>query len=275
MNIHLPNTRPGWNTTDMEILENPLEWLREFQDGWLSNYERSGVADWSLYIPPKNLAVPHSRGISLADSRLILITTAGAYFPGHHTPFRGQDSLGDYSIREIPVATSLESLTFSHPELDADVIQQDPQTVAPVRLLQEMVAKKQLGSLAPAFLSYSGFQPHAIRIVKELVPQILKAAREYGAHAALIVPAGRLSIQSAGLVARALEVNHIAATLTGWDHTSIEQTAPPRGTATALSPSCPLGAPGDEAQQRRVLEATLGMLEKHAPAGIHVLDEAA
>lgn len=258
----------------MEILENPLEWLRDFQDGWLFKYERSGVADWSIYTPPVNRSVPHSRGISLADSRLMLITTAGIYYPGCHEAFKHQTSLGDYSLREIPIVTPLDRLAFSHPDLDTQGLQQDPQTVAPVELLQEMVAEKKLGSLAPVFLSYSGFQPHAIRIVKELVPQVLKAARAYGAHAALIVPAGRLSTQSAGLLARALEVNNIVTVLTGWDRSQIEQTAPPRGTVTRLPSSSPMGAPGDVEQQRRVLSATLALLEQHAPTGIHELDEA-
>ena len=258
----------------MEILENPLEWLREFQDGWLSAYERSGEADWSLYVPPVNRSVPHSRGISLPDSRLILITTAGVYYPGCHEAFKHQTSLGDYSLREIPVATPLDRLTFSHPDLDEQSVRLDPQTLAPVKLLQEMVVKKELGSLAPVFLSYSGFQPHAIRIVKELVPQVLKAARAYGSHAALIVPVGRFSMQSAGLLARALEVNHIATVLTGWDRAQIEQTAPPRGTVTRLPSTSPIGVQKDVEQQRRVLKDTLALLEQHAPTGIHELDEA-
>ena len=43
-------------------------------------------------------------------------------------------------------------------------------------------------------------------------------------------------------------------------------TAPPRAVYTKLNTGRMLGAPGDAAQQRRVLEATLGMLEQDAPA---------
>lgn len=253
--------------TDMEILENPLEWLRAFQDGWLATYERTGIADWSLYASPNNRIAPSSNGIRLAESRLLLVTTSGAYFPGKHQPFDTRP-LGDYSIRLIPTATRLQDLALSHPDLNLMYAGQDPETLIPVRMLQGLVAEGVVGSLAPVFVSYCGFQPHAIRIVKELVPPILKAAREHHAHAALIVPAGRFSIQSAGLVARALEVNRIAATLTGWDHDEVRQTAPPRATVSGYTAATPLGEPEDHAQQSAALRATLALLEKNAPTGI-------
>ena len=42
-------------------------------------------------------------------------------------------------------------------------------------------------------------------------------------------------------------------------------TAPPRATYTRLNTGKMLGAPGDRAQQRRVLEATLALLAQDAP----------
>lgn len=273
MNIHLPNPRSVRSTTDMEILENPLEWLREFQNGWLSEFENSGISDWSLYSPPKNASAPTSRGIDLSNSRLVLITTSGAYFPGTHAFFNCAHPLGDYTIRQIPTAAEPQDLVYSHPDLEQDWADTDPETVLPLKLLRSLVKEGRIGSLAPVFISFCGFQPHAIRVVKELVPAILKAVKQQHAHAALIVPVGQLSIQSAGLVARALEVNYIATTMTCWDGDQARETAPPRGTATGLPPTTPVGMPGDLDQQRRVLEATLGLLEKDAPTGIIDLDE--
>jgi len=273
MNIHVPNPRTGRLITDMEVLENPLEWLRTFQDGWLSKLEKSGVIDWSLYNPPKNSTAPNSRGIKLANSRLMLISTAGAYFPGKHAFFNCAHPLGDYSIRQTPTVIALEELAISHPDLDLSYAEQDPEVLLPIRQLRQMVKEGKLGSLAPVFISYCGFQPHAIRIVKELVPAILRAVKQFNVHAALIVPAGKLSIQSAGLVARALEVNHIATTMTCWNGDMARESAPPRGTATHLPGSSPLGRPGDQEQQRRILDATLDLLEQDAPTGIIDLDE--
>ena len=272
MNIHLPNPRAGRHTTDMEILENPLEWLQEFQDGWLSTFETSGAIDWSLYVPPRNLSAPNSRGINLSESRLMLITTVGAYCAGKQSFFNSAHPLGDYTIRQVPIAANIENLSIAHPDLDLGYANQDSEVILPIQHLQQMVSERIIGSLAPVFISYCGFQPHAIRIVKELVPAILKAVKQYHVHAALIVPAGALSIQSAGLVARALEVNDIATTMTCWDGDLARQTAPPRGTATTLSSDSPVGLPGRKAQQRKLLEATLALLERDAPTGIVNVD---
>jgi hypothetical protein len=64
-----------------------------------------------------------------------------------------------------------------------------------------------------------------------------------------------------GLIARALEMEGIATTLTSWNAGRTRVTAPPRATFTRLD----RGAPHDIAQQRRVLEATLALLAQDAP----------
>ena len=69
-----------------------------------------------------------------------------------------------------------------------------------------------------------------------------------------------------GLIARLLEQEGIATTLTSSQPGMTRPTAPPRAVYTKLNTGKMLGAPGDVAQQRRVLEATLGMLEQDAPA---------
>lgn len=273
MNIHVPNTGSLRSTTEMEILERPLEWLRAFQDFWLSSPDKNEKFDWSRYTYPQNTMAPHSRGISLSKSRLLVITTSGAYYPAAHKPFQTHQPLGDYSIRVIPTAAPLEKLTFGNPHFDHQFVEKDPQVLLPLDHLQEMVGAHLLGSLAPVFVSFYGFQPHAIRVVKELIPNILSVAREYQANAALIIPAGHLCIQSAGLVARALEVNHIATTLTAWDADMAMLTAPPRLTASYLPAGSTMGMPGDRAQQLRVLSSTLKLLEVTAPTGVIYLNE--
>ena len=68
-----------------------------------------------------------------------------------------------------------------------------------------------------------------------------------------------------GLVARALEMAGFATALTTWNAGVTRLTAPPRATFTRLARGATLGRPGDAAQQRRVLEATLALLEEDAP----------
>jgi hypothetical protein len=48
---------------------------------------------------------------------------------------------------------------------------------------------------------------------------------------------------------------------------------PPRAAYTELVRGATIGAPGDKAQQRRVLEVTLGLLAQDAPVDPVYLDE--
>lgn len=68
-----------------------------------------------------------------------------------------------------------------------------------------------------------------------------------------------------GLIARALELTGIATTLTSWNADRTVPIKPPRATYTNLARGATLGRPGDLAQQRRILEATLALLEQDAP----------
>jgi len=76
-----------------------------------------------------------------------------------------------------------------------------------------------------------------------------------------------------GLVARALELGGVATTLTSWNAGVTRLTMPPRATFTRLGRGATLGRPGDTAQQRRVLEATLNLLARDAPLEPVQLDE--
>jgi hypothetical protein len=76
-----------------------------------------------------------------------------------------------------------------------------------------------------------------------------------------------------GLVARALEMNGIATTLTTWNAGVTRLTAPPRGTFTKLARGATVGNPHNTAQQRRVLEATLALLAQDAPVDMVRLNE--
>ncbi len=76
-----------------------------------------------------------------------------------------------------------------------------------------------------------------------------------------------------GLIARALELDGVATTLTSWNAGVTRLTMPPRATFTRLARGATLGRPGDAAQQLRVLEATLALLAQDAPVVPVSLDE--
>ena len=79
--------------------------------------------------------------------------------------------------------------------------------------------------------------------------------------------------QSVGLIARVLEMNGIATTLTSWNPGMTRGTAPPRATFTKLARGSTLGHPHNLKQQRRVLQATLALLAMDAPLDPVILNE--
>ena len=69
-----------------------------------------------------------------------------------------------------------------------------------------------------------------------------------------------------GLIARGLQIeNGVETVITTWNAGIGRLVLPPRMTTTRLQRGATLGAPGDAAQQRRVLEATLALLGQAAP----------
>lgn len=80
-------------------------------------------------------------------------------------------------------------------------------------------------------------------------------------------------MQSVGLLARALEEAGIATTMTSWMAGRMGAIKPPRATLTQLGAGMTLGHPGDAAQQRRVIQATLDLLAQPAPVPVVRIDE--
>ena len=78
-----------------------------------------------------------------------------------------------------------------------------------------------------------------------------------------------------GLIARGLELAGIATTLTTWSSAFTRKILPPRATYTRLKPGATLGQPGNTAQQKRVLNATLALLSEDAPFDPVMLEERA
>jgi hypothetical protein len=190
MDIQKENTaslQPRPNS-DLSIVENPLEWLKSFQQGWLAHFEKTGESDWKAYTRPHNNFTPSGPGVNLAESRLFLISSSGGYLPNDQEPFDETNILGDYSIRVIPSNTPLSAIKFAHTHYDHKYVDADPQVLLPLKHLEDMVDEGKIGEIAPVFISFSGYQPNVIRVVKEIVPAIIKVAKEHQVQAALLVP---------------------------------------------------------------------------------------
>jgi hypothetical protein len=173
----------------MDVIENRQQWLTSFQEGFVAHYERTGEIDWDLYQYPKNRAAPSGKGVDLSASRLMLVSTAGAYLKGRQSAFDIENQLGDYQIHLIPTSVTLGDIAYSHKHYDHAAVEQDPQVLIPLRHLDNLVTEGVIGELVPAWVSYMGYQPDITRVVDDTALAILEAARNEQVQAVLLVPA--------------------------------------------------------------------------------------
>jgi D-proline reductase (dithiol) PrdB len=172
----------------LDIIENKTEWIENFRKGWLAHHVQTGEQNWKIYNQVINKQTPAGRGVDVSRSRLMLISTSGAYLKDTQPAFDAPNPLGDYSLRTFPVSTAFDALDYAHDHYDHQYVHNDPQVLLPLRYLEEMVAQGRIGDLAPRVVSFSGYQPDAARVEDELIPEVLRIAQEQRADAALIVP---------------------------------------------------------------------------------------
>jgi hypothetical protein len=118
----------------------------------------------------------------------MLISSAGAYLHEGQVPFDEEDRLGDYTLRTFPSSTEFKALAYAHGAYDHQMVEQDAQVALPLRHLEELEAKGEIGELAPTVISFMGYQPDSARVVDELVPQVLAIAKSEQVEAALLAP---------------------------------------------------------------------------------------
>lgn len=173
----------------MEIVEDLPGWKAAFESGWLTTYRQTGQMNWKLYQRPRNQEAPAGRGVDLAQSRLLLISSAGAYMPAAHAPFDAENDLGDYSIRVLPSDASFAEIAYAHTHYDHAAVNADPQVLLPLLHLETLVGEGKIGALTPNMISFGGYQPDVERVLRETIPAVLAVAEKEQAHAALLVPA--------------------------------------------------------------------------------------
>jgi len=173
----------------VEIVENLAGWEATFREGWLAHFEKTGETKWDLYNRPNNKTAPGGPAIDLSKSRLGFITTSGAYLDASQEPFDAPNLLGDYTIRTFPTATPFSAIAYAHTHYDHTAVNEDPQVLMPLRHLESMVGEGIIGELAPAVISFCGYQPDVGRVVRETIPAVVAAAKAEAWQAALLVPA--------------------------------------------------------------------------------------
>lgn len=172
----------------MEIIENGAQWEKQFKETWLAHYEETGETNWKIYNRPDNKTAPSGKGIDLSKSKLMLISSAGAYLPASQERYDDENDLGDYSTRIIPMDIGFDELEYAHTHYDHTAVNTDPQVLVPLEHLKTLVKEGVIGSLADDWVSFMGYQPYATRVVNETIPAILAAVKQAEADAVLLVP---------------------------------------------------------------------------------------
>lgn len=173
--------------SENDIIEGLDAWQDGFEKGWLASYHQTGVINWEQYRPPVNRQPISGAGIDLAASRLMLISSSGAYSPRTQDPFDAQNPIGDYSVREIPAHTDLMQLAYAHDHFDHTAVNADPQVLLPMNHLRQFAAAGISGQ-PTNIASFMGYQPDVSRVVYQTLPSILEFATKEQAQAALLVP---------------------------------------------------------------------------------------
>ncbi len=172
----------------MDILENREAWEAHFKANWLAHYEETGETNWKLYQYSKNEDSPSGKAIDLSQSKLLFVTSSGAYLKDSQDAYDAANPLGDYTVRTFPFATDFSEIAYAHDHYDHQYVDDDPQSLMPLRLLETMQSEGIIGELADTVVSFHGYAPYATRVVDETIPQILAIAKEMEVDAALLVP---------------------------------------------------------------------------------------
>lgn len=172
----------------MDILENREAWIEHFEANWLAHYEKTGETDFKQYEYVKNENAPSGKAIDLSQSKLLLVTSSGAYLKKSQTAFDAPNPLGDYTVRTFPQRTDLAEIAFAHEHYNHQYVDQDAQSVLPLRILEDMQSEGIIGELAETVVSFHGYTPDVRHLLDETIPQVMGLAKEQQVDAALLIP---------------------------------------------------------------------------------------
>lgn len=121
----------------------------------------------------------------LSESRLGLVSTAGAYVPGQVAYYYKDDT----SIRPIPANTPTEKIHFSHVTENYLVeAREDPGCVFPGEALAKLRTEGFVGALADNYFSCMGGIYSQRRVREELIPALEDAIDAEQIDLLLLVP---------------------------------------------------------------------------------------
>lgn len=130
---------------------------------------------------PPPLTRPRRR---LEHSRVIILTSAGV----RHKSEPAFAPVNDLTFRELDATISSADLAPSHPTPVRKPAEQDINVVYPIDRLRELADTGLIGGVTSFHISYLGTIKKLTDLVTNLAPDMVRAAKEAEADAALLVP---------------------------------------------------------------------------------------
>ncbi len=125
----------------------------------------------------------------ISQSQIAVVTTA-AFFRPDQVPFDASIRGGDYSFREIPVDTDLNTLRVAHKSdaFDHSGIESDKNLALPLDRLRELRAEGRIGDVAPRHYSLMGSITAPARLVSVTAPEVAYSLSQDRTDAVLLTP---------------------------------------------------------------------------------------
>lgn len=203
------------------------------------------------------LAVP------LEEATVLIASSAGVHLRSD-PPFGFVD---DLSCRRLSQDLDPSALRPSHPSPIRRPGRQDVNVVHPYQRLEELAEQGVIGRPSSFHLSVLGAIKQVTRIVTELGPAVLSAAREAGADLVLVVPLCPACHQTMGLLARVIERGGIPTVSVTGAQDVTELIRPPRAAYLDYPLGYSLGRPGEAAEQRAIVREVLELAESELEPG--------
>lgn len=237
-----------------QVIENLGNWAGRYSH-WRGNDQ---LRNYNYVENEYSPFTPARRALPMLN--LALISTAGAYIDGtQEFDMTARD--GDASFREIPVEVEAEDFLYAARGYDPTAVRADRNAQIPIERLLEYEANGVIGSLNSVWWSLNGFIPNARLVAENTAPQIVERLNRYEVQAALIIPASNLCHQTAGILARAIELAGIPTMMLAVRRDIVDRVRPPRAAYYAGETGSVVGKPNEKEYQLRILDESLRWIE--------------
>lgn len=173
-------------------------------------------------------SVPWARNtVSLADSKIAVVTTAGFYAKGQ-PPFLEGSPAGDWTFRVIHKDMALSKLILSNHTVDRRPAMLDPNMLLPLDRLADLKRQGVIGSVANNHYSFYSYTARPNRVVDGSAKDAARRIRYEGVDKAIILTSSVLSQEIAFLVQRAIEDEGVPTVSLAYTQQALDALRPPR-----------------------------------------------